>query len=429
MEIKFLNYHTRLSHEDSLYWKELLFRTVKIGIEIEVALPMGQMKNAFLPAIIEELKPSEDMNNLGENGVYNIISEHCGIELQVIGRKPYFRTLHRQYKQIVDVLLSKKVRTLNTCGLHFHIMVFDLSEKVPDVIMANVWNITKEYAPFLKFITSGGNRLSGLCRRRNYNSHLELEKITAGKLVVKDIYKMLKKSDSVPFHQNFLSLQPMTFNGEGLIDTFHYEYRFPDIDISPFSIVAKTFLFLAILLKAIELSQYGVLDPGNKRVSAEKWRLMNALSNNDGDLAASDTSSLTLEDIKKLKRGSKNLLRFLKPLFNRFEGNPSYEILEFLADTPISMLRIHGLTWEEIEEMLSIQASRYYRTRDKIDENLIKCIELMECNDCETDSVWMRRVADSLQIDVDELSGRLKSISIIRPIIWDEDLGSIIFSR
>ena len=42
---------------------------------------------------------------------------------------------------------------------------------MPEIILANLWNLTRRYAPELRFITSAGECREALCRRRNYTSH------------------------------------------------------------------------------------------------------------------------------------------------------------------------------------------------------------------------------------------------------------------
>ncbi|OGP84391.1 MAG: hypothetical protein A2Z08_07540 [Deltaproteobacteria bacterium RBG_16_54_11] len=81
-----------LSHEEALYWKDLLYRTIKIGTEVEFALPKGVQKDDFFPPLVDALKPSKDLSNLGQYGVLDVLSEHCGIEIQVSAASPITRS-------------------------------------------------------------------------------------------------------------------------------------------------------------------------------------------------------------------------------------------------------------------------------------------------------------------------------------------------
>jgi len=426
-----------LSHKQAMYWKDLLYRTVKIGTEVEFAMPKGVRKKDFLPPLIEDLHPTRDLNNLGRYGVLDVISEHCGVEIQVIGRQPYYPALIEQYRAILDPLLERGVRARPTCGLHYHTLTIGLSEPAPEIVLANVWNLTRRYAPNLRFLTSAGDRQEALCRRSSYTSHLEMVQHTPGSRTMQEIQQVLKDSYRVPEHQNFLNLEHVTFNDEGEVRNFHLEFRFPDADLSPTSIVAKTFLFLAMLLKAVEMSQYGVIHVGRIREWRRKKELLDMLNNREGKLATSDTSGVTPEVIDELGAGCHELLELLKPLFGRFarvayessEDHPAFEVLSFLAETPISLLRNSGRDWQEIEQILRERAhvAKEKESWDKSDQRLIRFIELAEMTGHASPESWKWESARELFLTPQELDRRLERLDNWRGLTWDADLGTMIF--
>ena len=423
-----------LSHEQAMYWKDLLYRTVKIGTEIEFALPKG-VKRDFMDPLTEVLQPSRDLNNLGRYGILDIIHEHCGVEIQVIGRQPYYPALIEQYRAILDPLLERQVRTRATCGLHYHTLPIGLSEPVPEIVLANVWNLTRRYAPHLRYLTSAGNSLESLCRRRNYTSHLEMVRHTPGVYSMREIQQLLRESQRVPEHQNFLNLEHVTFTGDGAVQDFHLEFRFPDADLAPTSIVAKTFLFLALLLKAVEMSQYGVIHVGQVQEWRRKVELLDMLSNNDGNLATSDTSAVTPEVLDELRAGCRELLELLKPLFGRFarvacegsEDHPAFEVLSLLAETPLSLLRASGRDWLEIEQLLSERAAVTAGEWDKTDRRLTRLIELAELTQHTTPEAWKWEAARELFLTPQELERRLERLDGWRGLKWDVGLGTMVF--
>jgi hypothetical protein len=424
-----------LGYEQAMYWKDLLYRTVKIGTEVEFALPKGVQKKEFMPPLIETLQPTKDLADLGQYGVLNVVNEHCGVEIQVIGRQPYYPALIEQYHAILDPLLESGVRARATCGLHYHALTIGLSERVPEIILANVWNLTRRYAPYLRFLTSAGDRVEALCRRRNYTSHLEMVRHTPGVYSMREIQQLLRDSKSVREHQNFLNLEHVDFADDGTVQSFHLEFRFPDADLCPTSIVAKTFLFLAMLLKAVEMSQYGVIHVGRVREWRRKVELLDMLSNNDGNLATSETSQVTPEVIQELRVGCHELLELLKPIFGRFarvacEGNedhPAFEVLNLLAETPLSLLRISGRTWQEIEHLLSERAAVTSSEWDKNDQRLIRLIELAELTRYAAPEAWKWETARELFLTPQELERRLERLDSWRGLKWDTELGTMIF--
>lgn len=422
------NRHDHLSHAQALYWKDLLYRIVRIGTELEFALPKGERKAEFIPALQEMLKPSHDLDQLGEYGVLDIISEHCGVEIQVIGRQPYYTALIEQFQNIHS-LLPAGIRARPTCGLHYHILAPELREPIPEIILANIWNLTRRYAPYLKFITSAGDKLSSLTRRRNHNSHLEMVRLDAGKLSAQEIQQHLKDSYIVPEHQNFLNLEHLKFDERGNIIDFHLEFRFPDADLSPTSIVVKTFLFLAILLKAVDMSQYGVIHVGRTKEWNRKVELLEILNNNDGELASSDTSKITPDILEELRVGGRELLELLKPVLDRFELNPSFEVLNLLVETPISLLRNSGRSWAAIEALLDERAKTEIDELDSVDKRIMKSIEFAEFSGYEVLETWKWEVARELFLTPQELDQRLENLDHLRGIRWDIHLGTITFVR
>jgi hypothetical protein len=341
-----------LTPSENNYWKDLLYRVTKIGTELEVAPPKKIKRSVFEEEINQALEPSHSLEQLGCNGVLDITPEHCGIEIRIIGRQPHFRKLQGQYKKIINVLYEKGARPRATCGLHFHLLTPGLGEPIPELILANLWNLMRRYAPELKFMTSGGDKRESLCRRRNHNSHLEMVNHSPGMMTMREIKTALKESRKVPEHQNFLNLEHIGFTQTDEIFPFHVEFRFPDADFSATSITAKTFLFLSILLKAVDLSQYGIIHVGKVQAWRRKVEILDELSNNLGNLATSDTSGVTDEMIEELRQGCYELLDLLAPTFNRFIDNPALDILTALAEQPISLMRCAGYDWEQIESIL-----------------------------------------------------------------------------
>jgi len=417
-----------LSPEQARYWKDLLYRVTKVGAELEVAPPKGARRPDFEARVRSRLEPSNAFSFLGKLGVLDVQTEHCGVEIRIIGRHPDFWALQRQYQQIMQHLLLLGARPRATCGLHFHVLTPGLAEPVPEVILANLWNLTRRYAPELKFITSGGDRWNGLCRRRNHNSHLELVHHSPVMTPMSEIQQLLQQSYTVPIHQNFLNIEHLEFTETGDVLPFHLEFRFPDADLSPTSVTAKTFLFMALLLKAVDLSQYGVIHVGKIIPWRRKIALLDLLSNNDGTLASSDTSGVTPEMMDELRDGLRELLELLKPVFCRFIDPAALIILHELTEQPISLRRCVGKNWIEIEQALSQSLPQEEFSFDDIDQDLMQHIELEEwcCFSCL--ERWQSNAAEELKISLSDLEQRLERLQRLRGLNWDIQQGSLMFT-
>ena len=419
-----------LSPDEAAYWKDLLYRTIKIGAELEVAPPKGMKRPDFESAVRADLKPSGSLERLGENGVWDVQTEHCGIEIRIIGRYPHFGALQKQYRRIMDVLRAHGARPRSTCGLHFHLLTPGLAEPVPVIVLANLWNLVRRYAPELKFMTSCGDKREALCRRRNHNSHLEMVKLSPGVLSMQEIQAHLKASRIVPEHQNFLNLEHVGFTEDGGVLPFHVEFRFPDAHLSPTAIAAETFLWLALALKSVDLSQYGVIHVGHYQTWQRKVEILNMLSNNDGNLATSDTRGITDEIIEELRQGAYELLDFLAPtLEGMFVDNPALDVLLALAETPISLMRCMGYDWDRIESLLAARASADDLGLDETDRRLMQRIELGEWSGFPSPEAWKWHAARELFLAPQSLEERLARLDALRGIRWNDRQGTMVFKR
>jgi hypothetical protein len=304
-----------------------------------------------------------------------------------------------------------------------------MAEPVPEIILANLWNLVRRYSPELRFITSGGESRSSLCRRRNHTSHLEMVRHSPIHMTMAEIQDELKHSPTVPEHQNFFNLQHLSFTEDGDVLPFHLEFRFPDADLSATSITAKTFLLMALTLKAVDLSQFGVIHVGKITPWRRKIELLDMLSNNNGALATSDTSGINDAVLLELSQGCHELLDLLEPTFDNFEDNPSLNVLELLAETPISLLRCNGDNWTTIEDILSHRAALDQFSIDETEQKLMQHIEFEDWGESRSIEEWNWHAAQELYLTPQDLEYHLKNIASIRGIHWNSRLGTLVFDN
>ncbi|MCI5160039.1 MAG: hypothetical protein D3906_16765, partial [Candidatus Electrothrix sp. AUS1_2] len=279
-------------------------------------------------------------------------------------------------------------------------------------------------APGLKFLTSGGKNRQELCRRRQHNAHQEFMRLSPEQYSMAEIQEFLKKSMEVPEHQNFFNIEHVRFSASGNIADFHLEFRFPDGDLCPISITAKTFLFMTMMLKAVEISKFGLLQAGS--LMEENNRLMDMISNNEGKLATSDTSAIDDTVLEKYRNNANRLLFFLKSIFLLLD-NPGEVVLQQLALEPISLRRHRGNSWEQIEDEL-LSHVHLPPPLDNTDYELIKIIELGLVTGSADKDCWCDATAQLLQLPADEISKRLRNYQNRSPV-WQEELGSMAFLR
>lgn len=408
------------------YLRDMLYRVLKVGVELEFALPKGVMRERFQPQVARLLQPTKDLGALGSLGVFDVVSDHSGVEVQVVGRRPHWGALLKQYRWIVGLLLPLGIRMPATCGLHYHLLCLDMCEELDEIVLANLWNLCRKYAPGLKFLTSCGPGGKGLCRRRQHNAHQEFLRLSPATLHMSAIQAELRRSLDVPEHQNFFNLEHVCFTESGAVRDLHLEMRFPDGNLSPTAITAQTFLFFALLLKAVEISQYGLLHVGKVREWRRKQELMDILSNNDGSLATSDTSRATPEVIQELRDNAQELLDFIHNQLASISGE-AHLVLGDLGREPVSLRRGAGKDWLEIEaDLLGLVKAEC--VRNDLLPALCKVVEMGLVTRAPGPDQWRKQAALKINSTTDVVRDGLDCLSHRMPV-WDHDLGTMLFQR
>jgi hypothetical protein len=182
-----------------------------------------------------------------------------------------------------------------------------------------------------------------------------------------------------------------------------------------------------MLLKAVDLSQYGIIHVGKIDPWRRKVELLNKLSNNDGNLATSDTIALTDEDIQELRQGGYELLDLLAPTFSWFADNPSLDVLMALVEQPISLMRCAGYDWDAIESALAQRAILDEVGLDETDRRLMQCIELGEWGALCSPDAWRWHAARELYLTPRDLERRLTILQELRGLQWDARQGTMRF--
>jgi hypothetical protein len=145
-------------------------------------------------------------------------------------------------------------------------------------------------------------------------------------------------------------------------------------------------------------------------------------------LAASDTTAVSDDIIEELRQGTYELLDLLAPTFDRFDGNPSLDVLLTLAERPISLLRCAGYDWMQIEAMLAERATLDDIGLDQTDQRLMQRIELGEWIGQNSSETWQWHAARELFLTPHDLERRLEKLEKLRGLRWDIRQGTMVFT-
>jgi hypothetical protein len=190
---------------------------------------------------------------------------------------------------------------------------------------------------------------------------------------------------------NYCQFQP-----NGSLKRVHVEIRVMDGLLSASAVAALSCLYYSLMIKAVEISRYGIVEVGDKDWLEGAERVKQTLLNNmkgyqDGDRFG-DTSNL-VQHHETLIAESFDLISQVKHILMRL--GPAYEVLEKLAERPCSLRRCDGETWEKIEEDLSVPMT----AEDHFTNKLAEIIDLRLIDQCKTEDEWLAEASNLMRKD------------------------------
>jgi len=198
-------------------------------------------------------------------------------------------------------------------------------------------------------------------------------------------------------------------------------------------------LYYALFIKAVELSRYGVLEVGDDAWLAQAHEVKKALMNNntswdEGNKNGrfSNTSKLA-KYTNILVAESLELISHLKHILAPI--GPAYDVLEKLAESPCSIRRCDGFSWEEIEQQLAVELTE----EGAFEYEIKKIIDTREVAGVPNIKAWMDKTATLLKENAD-LGLKNESIEEIAErvqihfedkqangeMIWADKIGTVI---
>lgn len=417
-----------ITHQESRYWKRLFRSNLKIGVECEFEV-IDENSYALMSALRRELEPTDAYNKFGKSGISGITTDGSlrnGIEVQFLGRRLDFLDLYIQYYYFYTLIKNKATIT-ERCGLHNHVLMSyngiseSLEKPVPGIIFKNFAQLLRKHSPELVWITSTCHTdYDDSITRFDYFCQIgELMSTTPVGRDAQRYIGILRNSS----RYRFLNTQPMVVTGDQ-IERFHFELRFPDGSIYPAQIAAQNILYAAFLMKAIEVSELGLMSTGRREEWEDTKLLYSSIRNrNNGDERLSEPP--IQEEIDSIMQRGRDMLKFLKPQLDSFDSHV-YRILTFLNETPISIERrtktdnqIVGEYHSLVNSMFRLDLSEY--------KNLIQTIITQEHTGCINQDIWCREVALKHNVSETYTRKQITYLENIKPLFWDNEIGSYVF--
>ena len=406
------------------------------------------------------MAPSKSYGHINSSGVHSVVTDGSllggegndkGAEVITIGRRVDYWEFYKMNKSIIDKSMEKGAYVDERCSIHAHIlasyykdpnsgggglggksrdMASELERPMPGIVLSNFHQLCRKFQNAITWMTMALGDPNHMTRWEKFRISLHDASPVASSMreVIRFMESKTGKKNGKYGWANYMFVD---FNEMDDITRFHVEVRPMDGIMSASAITALSCLFHAMIIKAVEISKYGLLEIGDEKWLAKtkdvKARLMNNTSHwNEGD-RLSDTSRLRAEDREFLIQESLELISQVKHILH--QTGPAYEVLEKLADRPIAFRLIDGQSWQEIEKDLEV----YVREETKIERDLTELIDLRSVTGCENEDNWTVKVTDFIKDcnkDVENVEGLVKDVIVHGKcdgeLIWSPRIGSML---
>jgi hypothetical protein len=394
------------------------------------------------------LTPSHSYGALTKHGVHSIVTDGSllgkkGAEVITVGRRPDYWEFFKMSKEIIDLAVKNGAFVNERTSVHAHLLasyygkipgsgdspgvpnqIDEMEKEMPEIILANFHQLCRRYQNAITWMTVGLDDPDHITR---------WEKFRVSVLGVSAVLNSMQKvrgdvsANAGGNKYGWVNYNNCTFTGSGAVKRFHVELRVMDCLLSPSAIAAMSCLYYAMMIKAVEISRYGVVEVGgqkwiNKAEGIKQTLLNNMKDYNSGD-RFSDTSGLSKHyDI--LISESFDLISQVKHIL--MKTGPSYEVLEKLAERPCGIRRCNGESWEAIERDLEVVMT----TEDIFVEKLTEIIDLRLVDRCKDETEWTKEVILLLNKDNDTVADDqiTKFINIKKndgEMVWLDRIGAM----
>jgi len=397
--------------------------------------------------LIKELNPSGSYGNVGKTGVVSITQDGSlqgdkGVEIITVGRRPDYYEFYQMIKRILVMCEENGAYLNERCSSHMHLLtsyydngagIFNELEKdMPEIIAANFHQLCRRYQNAITWMTMALADPTHMTRWEKFRiSVLDVTPVSKSMSEVKNIICEKSQHASNKEKYGWTNYSNMRFK-DNKISRFHVEMRVADSTMCPSFYAGIACLFHSLVIKAAEISRYGILKVGEdgwlKEANSLKKAILNGTGGYDGDRVSNTTHVLDYKE--QYVEQSIELINQLKGILMKL--GPAYDVLIKLANQPVALRRIAGDKWEDIENSLAVGMAE----SDQIEFRMNEIIDLRHIEDCKSIEEWIEEVSKvANDIEEDEFAVEITKKEVKQfinnkmregELIWSDTTGSII---
>lgn len=393
--------------------------------------------------LTEELQPSKSYGKISPTGVVSITTDGSlqgdkGVEIITVGRRIDYWEFYTMSKHIIDRALYYGAYLNERTGSHMHVLTSyygaeggsstanEMEKPMPQIVLANFHQLCRRYQNALTWITIALNDPNHLTRWEKFRvSILDISPVTKD---MEDVSQTVS-NNSGNAKYGFVNYNRTRFRGKD-IERFHAEFRQADSTMCPTYYAAIACMHYALVVKAVEISRYGLLKVGDegwlKKAREMKKMILNGMGDYNGPRVA-DTHKV-LDNVDYFVQDSLDLVGQLKSILLKL--GPAYDVLLKLAKRPAALRRLDGDKWVDIEKDLVVEMSPINQLEIKISE----IIDLRLIDDCRNTKEWVGEVHKLLsedreldkEISTSEISKFVENKTREGEMIWSNSTGCIL---
>lgn len=395
-----------------------------------------------------DLKPNNSYGLVSKSGVHSITTDGSllgkkGAEVITTGRRIDYWEFYKMSKRIINSAVEKGGYLNERCSIHMHVLASyygnitpdqgkygeptkarEMERNLPEIVLANLHQLVRRYQNAMTWMTMALNEQNRMTRWEKYR--VSVLPISAVMHHMKNVKAEVSRTAGGNKY-GWINYNSVGFSRDGNVSRLHVEFRAADGLLSPSATAAIACMYYALVIKAVNISRYGVVEIGDKRWMDQAGEVKDSMLNNmkgyqDEDRFA-DTSNIH-KYYNVLITESLDFVRQLKSILTKV--GPAYEVLEKLAECPIAIRRCDGQTWAEIEEDLQIIMSK----EDYFDVALSEIITLNQVSECKDFDEWTDTVSAILKEDIDLDTDGVEVGDNIRSFIEkNRDDGKLVWSN
>lgn len=387
----------------------------------------------------DEFQPSNNYGKVSPSGVVGITTDGSlagdkGAEIITIGRRVDYWEFYKMTKKIIDRSVELGAYLNERTGSHMHVLASyyenegsnEMEKPMPQIILSNFHQLCRRYQNALTWMTIALGDPNHMTRWEKFRvSILDISPVINDmRKVVEDVHRIANGSK-----YGFVNYDNTRFV-DGNIDRFHVEFRGADSTLCPSWYAALACMHYALVIKAVEISRYGMLKVGDEEWLTKAKRMKELILNNCGDYGGSrvaDTSKL-LDNRSYFIKESLDLVGQLKGILLKL--GPAYDVLMKIAERPAALRLIDGDTWEDIENSLAVKMD----DMDELEVKMNEIIDLKLIEDCGNIEEWAKEVQKCMIED--EEVGRKVEADVIQSfveakmregeMIWSTSVGCVV---